>query len=605
MKRIGWMGAALALALLACDDSSSGGGAGGAGGEGGTPTMDMGPVGGAGGGAGGAGGGVLDARELQVIGGRSQLVFVNQTLQVQVKLVGGADQRPVPSANVEMTLFTEGGQEAGDVDGTSLRARRVPTGADGVATFELVAGATPTRLRLEARSGDASPVSVDVTVADESAGGLQVTVTYDPAANRYTYNDLAEVRVDLFLAGEVDCDLLRASASNPRGAWLSLPSIMPFNEVDNSTTAADLSDGQVFHVMATGLNADGQTLTFGCTADVAIRGGSSAMAQVAMADLPFEFKGRYPAVSRFDLTGLLEDSGNPTLQRVAEVLRIIRVLGNGNGDRGQELASLFCDVVDWDEGVCSILRRIGGPIVNEVFEQVMPQLVLDLLTALSDVVGIFSEMTIIGEIEFITSYPDAQGVLAGSDDRWQKFRFTWNGEDREFTFGDLGRDYRPVAGTFDATVAGDQLTLGSHGMTLKLGVIALGIIELWIAPSFLREPAPIPLERLLGAVIPCAAIDDYIFGDPNAGVCEDILVVALAALLEDQIGGLDLAPDAFRLQGTARISDTDGDLGIDLLDEGVWQGTIDIGGRPFNFPGCFKACRGAPCAEPDCSLPDR
>ncbi|MEZ4465423.1 MAG: hypothetical protein R3F43_13335 [bacterium] len=357
--------------------------------------------------------------------------------------------------------------------------------------------------------------------------------------------------------------------------------------------------------MATGVNANGQTLTFGCQPDVVIQGGQIAMSTVAMSDLPFEFKGRYPAVSRFDLTGLLEDSGNPTLARVAEVLRIIRVLGNGNGDRGQELAALFCDVVNWDEGVCSILRRIGGPIVNEVFEQVMPQLVLDLLTALSDLVGIFSEMTIIGEIEFITSYPDAQGVLAGTDDRWQKFRFTWNGEDREFTFGDLGRDYRPVAGTFDATVAGDQLTLGSHGMTLKLGVIALGIVELWIAPSFLREPAPIRLERLLGAVIPCEAIDDYIFGDPMAGVCQDILVVALAGLLEDQLAGLDLAPDAFRLEGTARISDTDGDLGIDLLDEGVWRGTIDIGGRPFAFPGCFKACRGAPCAEPDCTLPGR
>jgi hypothetical protein len=41
-------------------------------------------------------------------------------------------------------------------------------------------------------------------------------------------------------------------------------------------------------------------------------------------------------------------------------MRIIRVLGNGNGDRGQELARLFCDVVEFDEGICTILERIGG-----------------------------------------------------------------------------------------------------------------------------------------------------------------------------------------------------------------------------------------------------
>jgi hypothetical protein len=82
--------------------------------------------------------------------------------------------------------------------------------------------------------------------------------------------------------------------SNPRGAWLSLSPITPFNEVDNQTTAPDLSDGQVFHVMATGIGTTGQTISFGCTPDVTITGGQVAMADVAMTDLPLEFKGRFP-----------------------------------------------------------------------------------------------------------------------------------------------------------------------------------------------------------------------------------------------------------------------------------------------------------------------
>jgi hypothetical protein len=590
------------LALAACDDSTSAGGEGGAGGAGGTPTADMGPVGGEGG-AGGAGGAPLDGRELQLVGSRDVLVFTGQTAPIEVRLVAGADQQPVTALNLEASLLTAEGQPANDVDGSSLRGRRVATNAQGIARFEVIAGGTPTSFLVEFSGGDASPIRASVVVAAEGQGAMQVKVTYDPEPGRYTYADFQEVRVDLFLADAIDCDLLRAQASNPRGAWLSLSPITPFNEVDNQTTAPDLSDGQVFHVMATGIGTTGQTISFGCTPDVTITGGQVAMADVAMTDLPLEFKGRFPAVSRFDLTGLLEDSGDPTLARVAEVMRIIRVLGNGNGDRGQELARLFCDVVEFDEGICTILERIGGPIVNEVFEMVMPEIVLDLLTALSDLVGIFSEMTIVGEIEFINSYPDAQGIIAGNDDRWQKFRFVWDGETREFTFGDLGRDYRPVAGVFEGRVTDETLELGSHGMTLKLGIIALGIVELWIAPSFLREPPPVSLEDVLAAVIPCAAINDYIFNDPNNGLCEDVLVAALGGLIEEQLAGLDLAPDAFRIEGTAKLRDSDGDLRIDRLEEGVWRGTIDVNGRPFAFPGCFTACRDEACPEADCVIP--
>lgn len=598
------------LAVMGCDDeTATTEAAGGAGG--GALDMGMGGAGGGaggmGGGEGGTGGGVVDGRELQLTGDRSALVRVGETLTIGVRLVGGADLAPVAGASVEAVLFDADDAEQAAVDGTALRGRRVNTGDDGVATFELVAAATPTRLRFEARSGDATPVSVEITVADEGAGSLAVRVTYDQEANRYSFNDLNEARVDLFLAAETDCALLGTQATNLVGAWLSLPSIIPFNEVDNAVPADQLADGLTFNVVSTAVSANGSVLAFGCTPDVAVVGGSITDVEVVLGDLALEFKGRFDAVSAFDLTRLLEASDNPTLNTLADVLGIIRVLGNGDGDRGAELTRLFCEVVNVDEGICNVLSRIGGQIVNRLFEEVVPQVALDTLGVLADLVGIVSDLTIIGQIEFINSYPDADGVIAGNDNRWQKFRLTWRGETRDFTFGNLARDYRPVAGAFVGTVTGTELSLGAHAMTLKLGVIALGIVEQWIAPALTGLAPPVTLTDLLRAVVPCADVDDFIFGDPTNGFCPDVLMPALADLLSDQLERLDLAPENFVIRGTAQIADTDGDLRIDTLSDGVWRAELTVGGGVVEIPGCFTACRDMPCADPVCQvapLPD-
>ncbi|MEZ4465422.1 MAG: hypothetical protein R3F43_13330 [bacterium] len=196
--------------------------------------MDMGP-----GGSGGAGGGVLDARELQAVDGRSQLVFVSQTKAIRVRLVGGADwpsrwraptsrsPSSTPTARRPGTRRAPPCAPGGPHRRRRHRHLRADRGRhpDHPCAWKL-APATPARSASTSTSPPRAPAA------------LQFTVTYDPAANRYLQR-LLEVRVDLFLAGEVDCDLLRAAASNPRGAWLSLPAISPFNEVDNTATAGD------------------------------------------------------------------------------------------------------------------------------------------------------------------------------------------------------------------------------------------------------------------------------------------------------------------------------------------------------------------------------
>jgi hypothetical protein len=92
------------------------------------------------------GGAPLDGRELQLVGSRDVLVFTGQTAPIEVRLVAGADQQPVTALNLEASLLTAEGQPANDVDGSSLRGRRVATNAQGIARFEVIAGGHPHQL---------------------------------------------------------------------------------------------------------------------------------------------------------------------------------------------------------------------------------------------------------------------------------------------------------------------------------------------------------------------------------------------------------------------------------------------------------------------------
>jgi hypothetical protein len=204
-------------------------------------------------------------------------------------------------------------------------------------------------------------------------------------------------------------------------------------------------------------------------------------------------------------------------------------------------------------------------------------------------------------------------MLSGNDNRWQKFRFTWRNGcpmndpamcTREFTIGDLDVDRRPIAGVFNGRLEGLDLNIESHGLNVKYGVILLGIAETWVIPAILGQPVGqrIGLDEVLATLLPCQQINDF-FGDPNSGLCEDVLVAALTEILIEQLVELDVDVDQFQLRGTVQPLDTDGDLSIDTLSGGIWNGSIDFGGdMPIPFDGCFNGCRDQECAE-ECSLP--
>ena len=624
-KHLAWLLAGTFL-LTACADSAAGGGDDP---EAGTdmsdplPTSDM-----------GAPPAVVGARSLEIVGGRdASSVFIQYGDTVPLKVVyRGVDRNgqpvPIPNASLRARILDDRGNDLGTQhnDGSVLRSARATSNAQGEGTFELTGGERDAQFQVEVCAGDcnnpgeneADPVRFSVAVQREGAGALTVRVTYSDMG-RYEFRHLQSAVVHLF-DGQ-DCELLFPAAANLRGAYFTLPPIEPFNEVDNSVSVGDLNDGARFSVAVQGTNQNGNVITFGCQDGVEITGGTNTRIDIEMRDLPLEFKGTYNVTHEFNLLGLLESSGNETLAVVGDVLEILQLLGDDSGERGQRIVDEICDLANVDEGLCRILRTIGGRLIDEAIERWVPPNVLNVFNAISDVLSIFTELTVLGEFQMNSI--DRDGRIEGNDNRWQRFRFTWRlncpmGDDciRTFPLSDLALNDRPIFGTFSAELDGPNMYIEPHGITFRYGLIILGIITNWVVPAFVdldcdpdpgdREADGCGLEAIIAAIVPCDQINDFLTGDPNDGLCERVLVASIAEILVDQLSGLEFSAGEFMIDGEAEPIDEDGDLTIDKLSMGVWNGVIDAGDLQLEFRGCFEACRppaNDDCVPADCVVP--
>ncbi len=555
-------------------------------------------------------------RELKPEEPLNRIVYFGQTADFRVQYVA-ADGRPIANGSLEASLLdaqTHMPVAGNSVEGSGVRVRSVRTDAMGWATFQVQAGNLATQFELQVAADGAEAVFWRVSVQREGTGGVRVKVTYDDQTGRYAYGQFQRVDVSLFNGGE-SCVTLRQSATMLSNAYLAVP-IQPFDPTHNEILVDDLDDSARFAMAAQVFGTHGGVVAFGCTEGVTVEGGTVKTITIQANDLPLNFKGRFRTVNKLQMTDLLENSGNSIAETAARVLDILRVLGGGEVEgedsRGEALIDLICGFATDNEGLCDIISRLGAPLIERAIENFVPPEVLRILNIIGDVISIAETMTVVGEIEFTQSVPDENNMLSGNDNRWQKFRFTWRNGcpmndpgmcQREFTIGDLDVDRRPIAGVFNGRLEGLDLNIDSHGLNVKYGVILLGIAETWVIPAILGQPIGqrIGLDEVLATLLPCEDINDF-FGDPQSGLCEDVLVAALTEILIEQLVQLDVDVDQFQLRGTVQPLDTDGDLAIDTLSNGIWNGSIDFGGEmPIPFDGCFNGCRDQECAE-ECSL---
>jgi hypothetical protein len=558
-------------------------------------------------------------RELKPEEPLDRIVFLGQTASFKVQYVA-SDGRPIANARIEGAILdpmTHNPVANNERDGTRLRAQVATTDAMGWATLQVQAGMLNTQLELRASADAAADVFWRVTVQRQGAGGVRIKVTYDDQTGRYPFGQLDHVDLSLFNLTEMNqtCAALAQSPTALPPAYLAVP-IHPFDPTHNETLIDDLNDGARFAVAAQVTGTAGGVVAFGCADAVTVTGGQVTSVTIPVTDLPLNYKGRYEVVNKFRMTDLLRNSGNQTLEIVGQVLDVLRIVGGGDVDgehnaRGNALIHLFCDLVNIGEGTCDIVSRLGAGLIERLLNNpnLVPPEVLRVLNVVGDVLAIAEDMTVVGEIEFTSSAPGPDGIITGSDNRWQKFRFNWRNGcpnpgmcQREFTIGDLDVERRPIAGVFDAEVVGQDVHIRPHSLNIKYGVILLGIAEQWIIPAIVGQPGPITLQDLLTQLLPCHDINDF-FGDPNSGLCEDVLVAALSEAITDQISRLDIDVNQFVLEGHVKALDTDGDLTIDTLADGDWDGLVNFSDSAMvPFDGCFNGCRDMECPM-ECTVP--
>jgi hypothetical protein len=554
----------------------------------------------------------VNARELRVEGSRTRTIFSGDELDLQIRLVELRQTGEVALANQAITMklldSTGADRTQTGIQGTRLQSARINTNAQGLSTFKLYAGDPGVTVRLQATAADAAPVTITVAISQPASGDLTVRVLYDVQAGRYSYLDLDMARVSLFV--NQTCDNLIADATRLSGADFSWAPITPFDDLNNTVTDRGFMHNASYTVAASVYSPTGRAVGFGCVEDVTVVGGEETEVMINAVDLPLEFKGTFITTNRFDLSDLLRSSQDPTLTNVADVLEILQLLGSDDSNRGSELIRLLCEVANIDMQACSIARAVGGPLIVVLLDQNIPPDVFAVLSVISDVLSIVTEMTIVGEIEFFDNYPDEENMLEG-DNRWQRFRFNWRDGcmvqdcDRTFTIGNLDTDNRPIAGIFDSQVVeGSTLEIAEHGLNFRFGLIALGIAEQWIIPAVVGQQGPVALSALLGDLMSDVCIDvDQFLNRPD--FCQNVIVNALSAIIIDQLGGFNFDPDEFRISGSATLVDSDTDLRIDQLQNGVWHGTINTDELNLSFNGCFTGCREAECPAPEneCVIP--
>ena len=644
-----WLLATLSLLAAACADSAPGKGSGadmGAGGDnsipvGGTPATAP-PT---------APPSATGEPTLQVLGEAELTVDYGSRLDIQVRYYDG-NAAPSPNATVRASMVdtaTGADVTAAGVGGTILDASTGTTDASGTAVFTVSSGGTAADFYVKFTADGVAPDPADqvhVVVQRAGTGSLTVKGIYVPAGRmgggRYRFADDEINGARMFLFAQ-DCDsLLQARGpSNLPQADYALNSgrpISPFNAVSNRATQPELLDGATYAAAVQAINAAGNVLAFGCVSGVTVVGGTDTSVDVPLTDLPLEYKGEYQVVHRFDLTDMLTNSGIPALGIVDQVLEWIGIIGNSNGDRGEAIIDAICDLVGAEgtiQSICDALGVVGGRIVDNLIEEYIPCEVLNVFNIVGDVYSIVSDLTVVGTLVLNPVEMDPYALQA--DNRWQEFQFTWRngcmvaGEDgeqrlcgdiplpadprdciRQFPIGPDGEE-RPIAGLFEAAVCDlsaaaearpatcpasleiTQLIIPSHSFNAHYGTILLAVAEQWIIPAVLGATSgnpvdgPVALDELLGQLLPCETINNAI--GAGSSFCENVLVAAISDLVVDQLSRLDINIAPFTVSGTVNPKDTNADLNIDRLDDGVWTGVIDFGGNMVPFRGCFSGCK--------------
>lgn len=487
--------------------------------------------------------------------------------------------------------------------GASLTERSATTDDEGRGQTRFIAGEELRSYTVRVTSEVSNFVEMTIEVKPLPTGSLEVSYTN---AGESVY-EVAPIQALVFPKSVFSCEEFRPLSQLP------VPTFMDeVRNVERVSNFDDLDVREPWTVIALGKGEFGQVAAAGCQNDVYIRESETTQVELVLSLLPLNPVGRYDVISNWDFTQTLEQSGNVgmILLQIFDAFenpgrflydQLINIVQSFLGSIISGAVDFFLNIFGLDD---QIEQGINGFIESVDFLSNVRQAGLDLRDMVTHL-EVISTLTI-GKLG--NDYE-----VYGADD-WRGIAVYWRWNCDENAPPDCGRielaldndqSLGVVYGEWGGQVAAyNQLLIRPHSVNLRYGQLILFLLNEVLLPALTDGNAHSMTDALL-YWINCQGLATSITGsdgeicapanivcvsdDSIAGVCNSVIrgVFGFAEVLLQ-----DLQVDSvIELSGQAKLVERNGDLLIDELVEGQYDGWVNFNGTRSPFSATWSGVR--------------
>ncbi len=517
-------------------------------------------------------------------------------LPIGVLLFERASGAPVQGELIDFELLE-------DEQDASLSERQATTNENGQGTVRFIGGEQLTTFTVRATHPGANSVEFKVSVEDLPSGNLDVRYVN---AGSSVY-DISPIETFVFPRSHFTCNAFRPLSRMPEPTYT--------DEVSGPSQTSHfegLSVREPWTIVAIGRGEFGQLAAAGCVGDVFIEEDETVSTEIVLTLLPLNPVGRFAVTSHWDFSETLEDAGtvgqillqifdafeNPGRFLVDQIINLVR----------QFLGGLIAGAVDFFLNVFGLDDIIEDGINDFVssidFLRQIRQAGLDLRDIVTHL-EVLSTLTI-GKL-------GSDYEVRGTDD-WLGLAFYWRWNCADDAPEDCGRievaidpdsSLGIVLGEWQGrVVAYNNLQIGTHTVNLRYGELILYILNEVILPVLTDGNASSMMEAIL-YWIDCQGLAESITGsdgeicapldvvcveaDDIASVCDSVIrtVFGFAEIL---LRNLEI-DSVLELAGEATLVERDGDLLVDEIVDGVFNGFVNIQDSRSPFTATWSGVR--------------
>ena len=513
-----------------------------------------------------------------------------QPLQLETLAVGTLTVKltkkdvPVAGEDVSFTVV-------GDAKGSRLSALKARTGESGEATVEVIAGGEPVAFEIQIETKYTNPLSAEVIVSGQAVepATLEVQIAWPDQASTPLVAAYVDVRDD----GTTCSDAITwPSAGNADATVTDLSQKAVFENRRGGTTVTVIVSG---HTSVT-------RVAEGCVDGVMLTAGETTTVTVTLQPRPRDLTGAYDYEVSFDMSGAVPGTVGAVINALAEMF-----------DDPDDPARYLVDQVEslLNTSIPSFIKNTAIGLVDDLIKNYVPAEILQWGQYVGDAARVVTQPNFAGTL----TIGAAQDGSLSAVERWTEVIFHWRGgcdpaanpgcDERRIALRNT--QVGEVSTTYGVSEDGDLLNADQHTRQIQYARMFHVFILNVVYPELV--PGATSSGQILNAMVDCTGFadkldesDGAVDGNFDTGVatftnaeieqyCGDALNF-VGGFVDDKLDQLATGVEStVTLTGVARIVDADEDLVVEAIEQGQWQGTIQVDGQDELVTGTWQATR--------------